>query len=138
MNRVGRGGSRARGSVGPAAISCWLVAALAALFVCVSSIGHHDATQGSAVHVTAPAPARANAMSHGSGTAMPDDCPAGETCCALAAHHVAAVAYTPSQPEPVVLPEMPCAPGATGPLVAATPQTGRVTPSLHVLQVLRT
>lgn len=124
--------------MGPAALACWLAAALTALFLCVSSVGHHDATLGPAVQVTAVAPTEAGASSHGSMAAMPDGCPAGETCCASATHHVGAVVSTPPRLDPVVLPEMPCAPRPTGSLVAAASQTGRAVPSLHVLQVLRT
>ncbi|MFF1291682.1 MULTISPECIES: hypothetical protein [unclassified Streptomyces] len=88
--------------------------------------------------VTAVAPTEASASSRGSMATMPDDCPAGETCCASATRHVAAVVSTPPQLDPVVLPQMPCAPASAGPLVAAAPLTGRAVPSLHVLQVLRT
>ncbi|MCX5601222.1 hypothetical protein OOK29_24050 [Streptomyces phaeochromogenes] len=138
MNRAGRGGSRARRSEGPAALACWLAAVLTALFVCVSSVGHHDTAQGPMVQVTVVAPTGASASSHRSMAAMPDGCPAGGTCCASATHHVGAVVSTPPQLDPVVLPQMPCAPRPTGPLGAAAPQTGRAVPSLHVLQVLRT
>ncbi|GAA3493805.1 hypothetical protein GCM10019016_009040 [Streptomyces prasinosporus] len=124
--------------MGSAALACWLAAALTALFVCVSAVGHHDVTRGPIVQVTAVAPTEASASLHGSRAAMPDGCPAGGTCCVSATHHVGAVVSTPPQLDPVVLPEMPCASRPTGPLLAAVSQTGRAAPSLHVLQVLRT
>ena len=124
--------------MGPAALAGWLALALTALFVCVSAVGHHDATQQPMTQATAAAPTGASVSPRGSLAAMPDGCPAGKTCCASATHHVVAVVSTPPQPDPVVLPEMPCAPRPTGPLVAAAPQSGRAAPGLHVLQVLRT
>ncbi|MGC5244201.1 MULTISPECIES: hypothetical protein [Streptomyces] len=104
----------------------------------MSSIEHHDTTQGPMAQVTAVAPPEASTSSHGYVAALPDGCPAGETCCASATHHVTAVVAAAPQLDPVVLPEVLCTPRPTGPLVAAAPQTGRAAPSLHVLQVLRT
>ncbi|WP_330324563.1 hypothetical protein [Streptomyces pseudovenezuelae] len=72
-------------------------------------------------------------------TAHPGGCPAGDVCCAPAAHGVGGVPAAPVQPLPAILPRMPHLPmRQDGPaFLAQAPPTGGA-PDLHVLQVQRT
>ncbi|ALV39213.1 hypothetical protein [Streptomyces sp. CdTB01] len=139
MNGPGRSGTSKRRSTGPAALACWLVAAFAAVFVCVSAIAHQDGSPEPTAGVTAVAAAApVSAVPRGPTATAPDGCPAGETCCAPTAHHLAAVAPAGPRTSQAVLPRMPGLPGPATGLDTATPHTVHAVPSLHVLQVLRT
>ncbi|MEV0634520.1 hypothetical protein AB0I77_06015 [Streptomyces sp. NPDC050619] len=123
-----------------AALCPALAVLLAALVMCLGYAAH-GGTGGQAAAMTGVSAVQMPAGSAQEHRAEPaahhHDCPAGDQCCAPAAHGVRTV-ITPLRLLPAVPPDMPNSAGQPGspPLCTGPPPTGSA-PDLHVLQVQR-
>ncbi|MFP8958977.1 hypothetical protein ACLIYP_00090 [Streptomyces nanhaiensis] len=132
-----------RHTVRPAALGYALVTLLAALFMCLGTVAHHDGglplTIGTSDQSTTVTTGHGTDPTAGQSptTLSREDCPSGTTCCGPAAHRSAAVLSVPAPSGPTIAPCLPQTAAVTGSSPPFSRPAGYHAPDLHVLQVQR-